>query len=136
MQNKYIKLISLIIIFIKIAISNAIAEKISEIKIKGNERIADETILMFSKTNLGDDINENDLNNLLKNLYNTNFFKNVTVSINNQVLEIIVEENPIIESISYNGIKSNSLKDEITKNLKLKPRSSYDEILLIEIKTK
>ena len=62
---------------------------------------------MFSKTNLGDDINENDLNNLLKNLYNTNFFKNVTVSINNQVLEIIVEENPIIESISYNGIKSN-----------------------------
>ena len=42
MQNKYIKLISLIIIFIKIAISNAIAEKISEIKIKGNERIADE----------------------------------------------------------------------------------------------
>ena len=75
MQNKYIKLISLIIIFIKIAISNAIAEKISEIKIKGNERIADETILMFSKTNLGDDINENDLNNLLKNLYNTNFLK-------------------------------------------------------------
>ena len=105
MQNKYIKLISLIIIIIKITISNSIAEKISEIKITGNERIADETILMFSKTNLGDDINENDLNNLLKNLYNTNFFKNVTVSINNQILEIIVEENPIIESISYNGIK-------------------------------
>ena len=36
----------------------------------------------------------------------------------------------------YNGIKSNSLKDEITKNLKLKPRSSYDEILLIEDKNK
>ena len=136
MQNKYIKLISLIIIFIKIAISNSIAEKISEIKITGNERIADETILMFSKTNLGDDINENDLNNLLKNLYNTNFFKNVSVSINNQILEIIIEENPIIESILYNGIKSNSLKDEITKNLKLKPRSSYDEILLIEDKNK
>ena len=136
MQNKYIKLILLIIIIIKITISNSIAEKISEIKITGNERIADETILMFSKTNLGDEINENKLNNLLKNLYNTNFFKNVTVSINNQILEIIVEENPIIESISYNGIKSNSLKDEITKNLKLKPRSSYDEILLIEDKNK
>ena len=30
---------------------------------------------MFSKTNLGDDINENDLNNLLKNLTTQIFYK-------------------------------------------------------------
>ncbi len=134
MLNKYTKFLFLIIIFTKISYFCSNAEIINEIQIKGNERIADETILMFSKVNLGNDLNENDLNDLLKNLYNTNFFKNVAVSINNKILEIFVEENPIIENISYNGIKSNTLKDEITKNLKLKPRSSYDEILLLEDK--
>ncbi len=135
MKNKYTKFISLIIIFIKISCLSAKAEVINEIHIKGNERIANETILMFSKINLGDELNENDINDLLKNLYNTNFFKNISVSVKDKILEIIVEENPIIQNISYNGIKSNTLKDEITKNLKLKPRSSYDEILLIEDKT-
>ena len=110
------------------------AEIINQVNIKGNQRIADETILMFSRIKLGDDISENDLNDILKNLYNTNFFKNVSVSINNKLLKIVIEENPIIENISYKGIKSNTLKEEITKNLKLKPRSSYNEILLIEDK--
>ena len=136
MQNKYIRFLLVILIFTKISCFSSNAEIISEIQIKGNERIADETILMFSKINLGDTINENDLNEILKNLYNTNFFKNVAVSINNKVLKITIEENPIIENISYNGIKSDTLKDEITKNLKLQPRSSYDEILLIEDKKK
>ncbi len=136
MQNKYIRFLLAILIFTKISCFSSNAEIISEIQIKGNERIADETILMFSKINLGDTINENDLNEILKNLYNTNFFKNVAVSINNKVLKITIEENPIIENISYNGIKSDTLKDEITKNLKLQPRSSYDEILLIEDKKK
>ena len=136
MFNKYTKSLSLIVILITIFFSNLNAEIVDQIKIRGNERIADETILMFSKTNLGDDITQNELNNILKNLYNTNFFKNVSVSINNKILKITVEENPIIENISYNGIKSNTLKDEITKNLKLTPRSSYNEILLIEDKDK
>ena len=136
MLNKYNTVLSLILILTTITCFSSNAEIIDEIQIEGNERIADETILMFSKTKLGDDIYENDLNDLLKNLYNTNFFKNVVVNINNKILKIIVEENPIIENITFNGIKSNTLKDEITKNLKLKARSSYNEILLIEDKAK
>ena len=45
-------------------------------------------------------------------------------------LTIKVDENPIIENISYNGIKSKSLKEKLTNNLKLSSRSSYNEILL------
>ena len=136
MQNKYLKFLTIVVIFLKIFWFNANAETINEIQIKGNDRIADETIMMFSKTNLGDDINENDLNDMLKELYNTNFFKDVSVSIDENILKIVVEENPIIENILYDGIKSNSLKDKITDNLKLKPRSSYNEILLNEDKSK
>ena len=43
---------------------------------------------------------------------------------------ISVKENPIIENINYNGIKSNTLKETITKNLNLRSRSSYNNILL------
>ncbi len=136
MLNKYSKFLSLIVFLINVTYLSSNAEIINQIEIKGNERIADETILMFSKINLGDDISDNDLNNILKTLYDTNFFKNVTVSINNKILKIIIEENPIIENIIYNGIKSKTLKEEITKNLQLKSRSSYNEILLIEDKKK
>ena len=48
-------------------------------KVKGNERISDETIKMFSNINIGDDIDENELNEILKKIYETNFFENVKV---------------------------------------------------------
>ena len=136
MFNKLTKSFGVIVIFFKLTCLNVNAEIISEIQINGNERIANETILMFSKINIGDDINEKKLNEKLKNLYDTNFFKNVTIGINDKVLRIIVEENPIIENIFYNGIKSNTLKEKIIEKLKLKPRSSYNEVLLNDDKLK
>ncbi|WP_440919661.1 outer membrane protein assembly factor BamA [Candidatus Pelagibacter sp.] len=106
------------------------SEIINNIEIKGNERIPTETILMFSQVGIGQDLKINDLNEVLKNLYETNFFKDVSLKFEKNKLLILVEENPIIESVTYNGIKSKTLKEEITKNLKLKSRSSYNEILL------
>ena len=111
-------------------------EVVKKIEILGNERISNETILLFSKTKLDDDLSRNDINTILKNLYESNFFKNVSVSFETNILTILVDENPIIENIEYNGVKSKSLKQEIVKNLKLKPRSSYNEILLKDDKEK
>ena len=39
------------------------------------------------------------LNNILKDLYETDFFKDISVNLNNQILSINVQENPIIENI-------------------------------------
>ena len=36
-----------------------------------------ETIKMFSVINIGDDLSNNDLNKIIKKLYDTNFFENV-----------------------------------------------------------
>ena len=111
-------------------------EIIKNIEITGNERIADETILMFSKINIGSEIDEQTANEILKILYDTNFFKNVSVFLKNNQLSITVVENPIIETISYDGVKSNELKEKIISDLKLKPRSSYNEVLLKKDKEK
>ena len=106
------------------------SEIVKSIEISGNDRIASETIVMFSNIKLGSDLSQNDINEILKNLYETNFFEDITISLNNNKISISVIENPIIENITYSGIKSNTLKEFITENLKLIPRSSYNKIIL------
>ena len=118
-----------IIIFF-IFISFSFSEIIKEINIEGNQRISSETIIMFSDIDLESDLNSNDINQILKNLYNTNFFKNVELNIENNVLNIFVEENPIIEKITFIGIKAKKIKKAITQNINLKSRSSFNETLL------
>ena len=58
------------------------------------------------------------------------FLKNVSINLNNNILIINVEENPIIENIKIlNGIKSKKLKKFNLKNLKLKNQDHhYNEI--------
>ena len=112
------------------------AEVIKKIEIEGNDRIPDETIVMFSKVRVNDDINQNDLNNILKEIYETNYFDNVVVDFNNQILKITVDEFPIIQNLNYEGIKAKRIRDVAFKNLSLRNRSSYNEIFLNEDKKK
>ena len=86
---------------------------IKSIEIKGNERIADETIIMFSSLKIGQKIDEDKLNNSLKELYYTDYFKNVELSFDNNIVKINVIENPIIQSITIEGIKGNNLNEKI-----------------------
>ena len=106
------------------------SEIIKKIQISGNDRISYETIVMFSEVDINDNVNSSTINNVLKNLYNTNFFNDISVKLNNNVLEIKVVENPIIQNITYEGIKSNRIKDLIVSSTKLKSRSSYNDLIL------
>ena len=108
----------------------ATAEIVKEINIEGNQRISTETIKMFTGVSVNDDLSESDLNKILKELYQTNFFDLVSVKISNQILIIRVKENPIIQNINYMGIKSSEFLEELKKVIILKPRSSYNEVLL------
>ncbi len=130
------KIITLIIYLIVnlLIFSFSNAEIIKDIKITGNERISNETILMFSNVNLNDEFSQYQTNDVLKDLYDTNFFENISVKFDNSILIINVKEAPIIESISISGIKAKKIKELIRKNLKLKSRNSYNEFLLSEEK--
>ena len=117
----------IIIIFYFCFFPHANSEIIKNIEIVGNERISDETILMFSEIQVDDKVNNEILNTILKNLYDTNFFDNVSVSVDKTILTIEVNESPIVDKIVYNGIKSNSMMEELSKILKLKSRSSFND---------
>ena len=125
MNNKLIKKLKIKILyflfFIFLNSSFAYSEILDQIKITGNDRLAKETIIMFSDLELGKNIDQNDLNLSMKNLYNTNYFKNVSMSFKNNSLEIKVEENPIIQNIIIKGVKNKTILESLnilTKNEK------------------
>jgi len=124
------KIIFFLIIFFSTS-SVLFAEVLKEIQIKGNKRVSDESIKMFSNTKIGDDINNNKLNEILKNVYDSNFFEDVKVSFKDNILVIFVEENSLVENVIIKGPKSKTLIGELKKKLKVKSRSSYNEILFL-----
>ena len=130
MVFKLFKLIAFsnFILFVWISLLNA--SIIKKIEIIGNERISKNTIIMFSDVELNKKLNQNEINLILKRLYDTNYFENISIQIDNNNLKIIVKENPIIEQIIFKGIKADKIKKAISENLILKSRSSYNEFLL------
>ncbi len=136
MQKFLYKIYFFLIFFYLIVTSVLKAEVVDKINIDGNQRISTETIKMFAGVSIGDDLSENDLNNVLKKLYNTNFFDLVSVKIDKNLLIINVKENPIIQNINYEGIKSSEMLQDLKKNALLKSRSSFNEVLLNKDKIK
>ena len=108
MKNFY-KNISLILFFLILIPKISYSEIVNKIEIIGNERISKETIKMFSKINIGDNINENDANEILKRIYNSTFFEDVKVSIKENTLSIVVFENPLVENVEIKGPKAKKL---------------------------
>jgi len=121
---KTILKINFILFFIS---SLSIAQTISDIKVNGNTRISKESIIVFGNIEFDKNYSGDDLNKVLKNIYETNFFKEINLKIDNSILEISVIENPIIENIQIKGIKSKKLTDLLLDQIKLKNRSSYVE---------
>ena len=129
---KLIKVFSYSILLNFLFLTLSYSEILKEIKINGNERITDEIISMFSDIELGQDVKNSDINNIIKNLYETNFFNNVSVTLNNSIILINVDEAPIIENIIITGIKAQKIKGLIKDNFKLKSRSSFNDVQLIQ----
>ncbi len=123
--------LSQIIIFL--IISNvSLAEIVKKIEVIGNVRISSETIKSFSSIKINDDIDENTINASLKSLYESNFFENVNIKFKQNTLIIEVVENPIIQNLNLDGVKSQRIRDNIFNNLNLKPRGSFFEKNLIK----
>ena len=128
-MRKLILIIKIITIYLYF-LTSVNSEIINKIVISGNERISSETVKMFSGVEVNDDILDIRLNLILKNLYKTNYFKNVNISFKDKILNILVDEHPIIQSINYSGIKSKSLLESINDGKLVKEKSPYNELIL------
>ena len=103
------------------------AEVVNTIAIKGNERISKETIAMFGDIAIGKNYEDSDINLVIKKLYDTTFFSKISVTLENNVLQILVEENPIINTIVLNGEDAKKHTDKIKSLVTLKEKNSFIE---------
>jgi len=118
---KFITIILLIMSFFL----NVKADVVNNVNINNNDRISRNTILTYGKIKTGKNYSPDDLNNILKDLYKTNFFKEVSLKITNNTLVINVVENKLIQTININGIKSLRIKEAILKSLNIRDKSPF-----------
>ena len=110
--NKFL----IILLFLSFFQTTSDAENIKNFVINGNDRVSNETIIMFSNLEIGENISDTTLNKALKDLYFTDYFKNVDISFSNGTININVDENPIVQAVKITGIKSNNIYENIKKS--------------------
>ena len=126
MNNLFIKIIVIFFFFL----SSVNAETLKKFEISGNKRISDQTIIIFSEIKINEEITKTKLDEVIKRLYKTSFFRDINLSFENQTLFLKVEENPIIEKLEITGIKKQSLVEFIKNKLQLAEMKSFDQNLL------
>ncbi len=114
----------LILFFVTIS---AYSEIINDIKVIGNERVSSETIKIFSEVELNNDLNQNQLNTVLKKLYSTNFFSNVEIKVEKNILYISVIENPVIQTLKFEGVKNKRINKILKEQVEMREKSSFIE---------
>ena len=119
------KFISISIIIIYNFFSQLNAEIVNNIIINNNDRISLGTIKTYGNIELGKNYSDDDLNQILNNLYNTKFFKDISLKIENQILIIDVIENKLVQKLIIEGIKSSKIEKAILENLILKEKAPF-----------
>ena len=92
------------------------AARIDSIKIKGNQRIEQSTILEYLGINVGEEYSELTTSDAVKNLYATSLFENINIKYDNGVLNVQVVETPFVSKVVFSGnnkVKTNTLTTEL-----------------------
>ena len=118
------KIITFLIVIYSI-FNSANAVIIEKVNVIDNKRISKETILIYGQIELKKDYDDDQINQILKNLYDTNFFENIEITVIENTLSLKVVENKIIQEVIVNGIKSKTMKDIILDNLFSKDKSPF-----------
>ncbi len=114
-----------IITIIFLIFSKVNAEIINNIEVEGNKRVSKETIKIYGDIELNKDYSERELDQITKNLFSTNFFEDVSVSIINGTLKIYLKEYPVINQLIVVGEKNKGYRNQIKKIIRLKEKRSF-----------
>lgn len=97
---------------------------ITEIVVSGNQRIEPATVANYMTIRVGDAYDLDQVDDSIKNLFDTGFFADVSISRDGSRLIVEVVENPIINRIAFEGnlrLDSEDLQAEI----QLRPRTVF-----------
>jgi len=101
------------------------SEILDKVKVEGNDRISLETIVVFGDITIGQNYESDDINLLIKKLYETSFFSNISAKLEEGILVITVKENPIINKIEFKGEKAKKYREKLIELLTLREKGSF-----------
>jgi len=126
-MQKLKKIFSVFLIFFLFNCFKSYAETVNKVVVNGNDRISLETVLIFADVELGKNYEADDVNLMIKKLYDTTFFSDISVELENGVLSFTVKENPIINTIVFDGEKAKKYIEAINEFLTLREKTSFRE---------
>ncbi len=114
------------IIFFLSLFNNSFAEIVNKIEINGNKRVSPETIKVYGQIKpLNSDFTDSDINKILINLYETNFFEDIDIAIKDKTLIINLVEYPLVNQIIIIGEANSRVKKQIKDVISLKEKNSF-----------
>ncbi|MFM7065647.1 MAG: outer membrane protein assembly factor BamA [Gammaproteobacteria bacterium] len=108
---------------------------VADLKVEGLQRIAEGTVFNYLPVAIGDRLNRTRIDEALRALYATGFFRNVELRRDGDVLVVVVQERPSIESFTIDGnkdIKTEDLQKSL-RNVGLATGKTFDRSVLEDV---
>ncbi len=104
--------------------TQAYAQTITQIRIEGNQRVEEETVLSYLQFSRGDEFDPEKIDESIKVLFQTGLFSDVQMFQRGNTLVIKLEENPLINKVNFEG---NSKLDDaaLAKEVEVRERMIY-----------
>lgn len=99
-------------------------DTIRSIRVVGNQRIEEGTILSYMLVQPGDSFVGDRVDKSLRTLYATGLFADVALKRDGSTLVVTVVENPLVATINYEG-NHNVKEEDLRKELTMKPRAVF-----------
>src|SRR5262245_20872478 len=100
------------------------AQTVARIIVEGNQRIEPETVTSYMQISAGDPFDPEKIDESLKALFQTGLFSDVRIFRRGNDLVVVVEENPMINRVNFEG--NSEVKDaDLAKETELKERSIF-----------
>lgn len=102
------------------------AASVRDVVISGNARTDDSIIMNYLDLSIGEKYTSNDINQSVKNLYDTGLFEKADINVKNNIIYVDVVENPIITDILFDG--NRKIKDDVLlSEMSLTKRSVFNK---------
>ncbi len=105
-------------------IAAEMGDVVQDIRVEGAQRLEPETVISHLTLAKGDHPTPDAIDASLKSLYATGLFADARIALDGTTLVVSVDENPIINRITFEG-NENTSKEDLEKELQLKPRQVY-----------
>ena len=102
----------------------AVAQVVSNIVVEGNQRVEADTVMAYMQVSPGQPATPFNINESIKALFQTGLFSDVRITQRGNTLVVQVEENPIINRVTFEG-NSELDTDALAKEVEVRERAVF-----------